>query len=385
MTQILISHSHIDKAIIFKLVDFLLMALRLEEEEILCISNSDQELSYSSSSITDQLKERLKNSEALIILITAESLHSAWIPFEAGSFWITDKPIIPILGPGLKQNDLPGQLKNFLSIPIEVQDAEDKLNNAINQLANHLHLQQKSTRRRNYKLKEFLSALKAWQPKRPKTDLVTEQNNEQLKEECQEIEATSPQDYESARSKSENISYDVFISYASQEIEFAKRVAETLKQRNLSIWLDIFEIKSGDYWAEKIREAISKSRFILMVVSPRFLSSDPWISKEWTSILERRWEQPEMPVFLVRLDNAKPPPFLRGLHSIRCGREQADVDKLVDEILIFFHDSFRFRQEKQFEIEEDESFQEEVSLRFSQLKKAIESPTAQKQETSYNE
>ncbi len=70
MTRIFISHSHSDKAIAFKLVNFLLAALRVEEEEILCTSNPDQGLSYSSNSITDQLKNQLKNSAAIIILIT---------------------------------------------------------------------------------------------------------------------------------------------------------------------------------------------------------------------------------------------------------------------------------------------------------------------------
>ncbi len=38
MTHIFISHSHSDKAIAFKLVNFLLAALRVEEEEILGVA-----------------------------------------------------------------------------------------------------------------------------------------------------------------------------------------------------------------------------------------------------------------------------------------------------------------------------------------------------------
>ncbi len=186
MTRIFISHSHSDEAIAYKLVNFLLAALGLKEKDILCTSNPDQGLSYSSSSITDQLKEQLKNSEALIVLITADSLHSAWIPFEAGSFWTTDKPIIPILGPGLTQNDLPGPLKSFLSIPIAVQDAEDKLNNAINQLAKNLNLQQEVTRRRNYTLQEFSDALRAWQSKRPVIDPTQQKEIQELTKKLKE-------------------------------------------------------------------------------------------------------------------------------------------------------------------------------------------------------
>ncbi|MDJ0903419.1 MAG: hypothetical protein QNJ55_31930 [Xenococcus sp. MO_188.B8] len=46
MTRIFISHSHSDEAIAYKLVQFLLAALRLEDEEILCTSNPDQGLDF---------------------------------------------------------------------------------------------------------------------------------------------------------------------------------------------------------------------------------------------------------------------------------------------------------------------------------------------------
>ena len=188
MTRIFISHSHSDEAIAFKLVNFLLAALRLEEEDILCTSNPDQGLSYSYSSITDQLKNQLKNSSALIILITADSLHSAWIPFEAGSFWTTDKPIIPILGPGLTQNDLPGPLRSCLSILIEAKNWEHKVNNAINQLVDQLKIQQKVTKRRNDTFKEFSNSLRAWQSKRPATDPLQQREIEELKNQIQDLE-----------------------------------------------------------------------------------------------------------------------------------------------------------------------------------------------------
>lgn len=160
---IFISHSHSERKFADKLVNFLLAALKLEEEKIFCTSNPDQGLSYSSSSIPDQLKKKLKISEALIILITLDSLQSAWIPFEAGSFWTTDKPIIPILGPGLTHNDLPGPLRSLLSIPIEAHDLQDRLNNAIDQLASSLKIEQRFTRRRNNTLEEFSEYFKAWE------------------------------------------------------------------------------------------------------------------------------------------------------------------------------------------------------------------------------
>ncbi|MEO0837011.1 MAG: toll/interleukin-1 receptor domain-containing protein, partial [Cyanobacteria bacterium J06642_3] len=165
MTRIFISHSHSDQAIAFRLVNFLLAGLRVEEEDIFCSSDPDQGLAYSANSITDQLKHQLRNSEAIIILITLDSLHSAWIPFEVGSFWTTDRLVIPILGTGLTQSNLPGPLKSFLSIAIETPDFADKLNSAINQLGDKLQIAQRFTTRRNHTLKEFCQHLKDWQPK----------------------------------------------------------------------------------------------------------------------------------------------------------------------------------------------------------------------------
>ena len=124
-------------------------------------------MNFSSISVSDQLKEKLKNSEALIVLITADSLHSAWIPFEAGAFWPTDKTIIPILGPGLTLDDLQGPFKSLLNISIDAIDWEYKVNRAINQLVEKLNIEQKVSKRRNDTLREFFEALRAWQSKLP--------------------------------------------------------------------------------------------------------------------------------------------------------------------------------------------------------------------------
>ena len=94
------------------------------------------------------------------------------------------------MGPGLNQNDLPGPLKSFLSIPIEVQDAEDKLNDATNQLAHKLDIRQKVTTRRRETLKDFSDALRAWQSQRPVTAPAQQEEIEQLKAQIQELEPT---------------------------------------------------------------------------------------------------------------------------------------------------------------------------------------------------
>lgn len=217
MTRIFISHSHSDEAIAFKLVNFLLAGLKIEEEEILCTSNPDQGLSYSPSSITDQLKNQLKNSEALIILITADSLNSAWIPFEAGSFWTTDKPVIPILGTGLTQNDLPGPLKSCLSIVIATPDFADKLNSAINQLANKLQIEQRFTTRRKHTLREFAQHLEDWKSKYPASNPSQQLQIEELNRQIEEFKVASQQEKEQIKQSYEAQIQDLQKSYQVQQ------------------------------------------------------------------------------------------------------------------------------------------------------------------------
>jgi hypothetical protein len=244
MTRIFISHSHSDKAIAYKLVNFLLAALKLEEENIICTSNPDQGLSYKPSSITDQLKNQLKNSEALILLITADSLHSAWIPFEAGSFWTTDKTIIPILVPGLSQDDLPGPLKNFLSISIETQDSEDKLNNSINQLANDINVPQKVTQRRNDTLQEFCQHLRAWKSQVPDPDLSQQKQIEELTKKIEELERSHKKQLQEMERASQQEKQEL--------VQQQKQLKEQLKYAKLTIFLELKSWEEADKETTKL-------------------------------------------------------------------------------------------------------------------------------------
>ncbi|MDJ0903025.1 MAG: TIR domain-containing protein [Xenococcus sp. MO_188.B8] len=223
MTRIFISHSYLDEAIAYKLVNFLLAALRLEEEEIFCSSNPDQGLNFRFIGVTDQLKKELKNSEALIVLITADSLHSAWIPFEAGAFWPTDKPIIPILGPGLTLDDLQGPLKSLLSISIDAKDWKYKVNNAINQLVNRLKIEQKVSKRRDDTLREFSEALRAWQSQRTAPDVSQQERIEELTQKIEDQE----RNYQYQKQKLEQNIHQ--IRELEQQLEQARSQVEQLQ------------------------------------------------------------------------------------------------------------------------------------------------------------
>ena len=181
MTRIFISHSHSDETIADLLVDFLGEAIELSKKDIRCTSDPNHGLDFSSASISDQLKNDLKNAGALIVLVTVDSLRSPWILFEVGSFWTTDKLVAPIVGPGLDFEDLPGPLKGYRSIRITNEDANHELNELVNQLNQRLALPFTGiTRRRANKLSAFITQFRDWKSSIPEPDTGLKEQVEKL-------------------------------------------------------------------------------------------------------------------------------------------------------------------------------------------------------------
>ena len=62
----------------------------------------------------------------------------------------------------------------------------------------------------------------------------------------------------------------VFLSYASQDAEAAKRICDALRQAGSDGWFDPSELVGGDQWDTKIRGQIKDCA--LLIIWPRCLS-----------------------------------------------------------------------------------------------------------------
>lgn len=68
-----------------------------------------------------------------------------------------------------------------------------------------------------------------------------------------------------------NIQYDVFISYASEDKDdVVAPLADALRASGLSVWYDDFELKIGDSLRRNIDRGIASSRFGIVVLSRAF-------------------------------------------------------------------------------------------------------------------
>lgn len=84
-----------------------------------------------------------------------------------------------------------------------------------------------------------------------------------------------------------NITWDVFISHASEDKEeVVFPLVELLLASGLKVWLDAGEIFLGDSLREKIDEGLARSQFGVVILSPNFFSKD-WTRSELDGLFSR--------------------------------------------------------------------------------------------------
>src|SRR3984957_9993567 len=59
----------------------------------------------------------------------------------------------------------------------------------------------------------------------------------------------------------------VFLSYASQDAEAARRICEALRREGIEVWLDQSELRGGDAWDQRIRQQIRDCTLFIPIIS----------------------------------------------------------------------------------------------------------------------
>ncbi|HSB80470.1 MAG TPA: toll/interleukin-1 receptor domain-containing protein [Candidatus Methylomirabilis sp.] len=73
----------------------------------------------------------------------------------------------------------------------------------------------------------------------------------------------------------------IFVSYASEDLAAARRLAEGLRAAGLEVWFDKDALKMGDIWALRIRRGIKGCALFLPVISQQTLSGENRRSYFW--------------------------------------------------------------------------------------------------------
>lgn len=108
--------------------------------------------------------------------------------------------------------------------------------------------------------------------------------------------------------------YDVFLSYSSEDRDWATEITTALKDSGVSTWFDAHDIVPGDRWQTRIEEALRESRVLVLIVSPKSLNR-PWTFFEIGAAVAD--SKRIVPVLAEDVDIASLPPLLRQFQSVK--------------------------------------------------------------------
>lgn len=97
--------------------------------------------------------------------------------------------------------------------------------------------------------------------------------------------------------------YSCFISYSSNDDEFAKRLHADLQDNGVRCWFAPEDLKIGERIRPGIDEAIRLHDKLLLILSEHSVSSQ-WVEQEVETALERERKQKRTSLFPIRLDDA---------------------------------------------------------------------------------
>jgi hypothetical protein len=103
----------------------------------------------------------------------------------------------------------------------------------------------------------------------------------------------------------------VFISHATQDKPFVRRLVSELERHNLHVWFDEREIKVGDSIVTKITEGLNDSPYLAVVISKASIESR-WVREELNAALMDQLSKGGSLVLPILIDDCALPPLLRS-------------------------------------------------------------------------
>ncbi len=140
---------------------------------------------------------------------------------------------------------------------------------------------------------------------------------------------------------------DVFVSYAQEDEDWAKRLYRDLRSKGVSPWLASEDLIGGSKWKRQVVEKIRESKYALILLSEASVAKRGYMQKEVKVAIEVLDQMPENEIFIlpVRLEECQPSHshlgelhwidlfkgYGRGFHDIlRALRKDPEIEKRVD-------------------------------------------------------
>lgn len=107
--------------------------------------------------------------------------------------------------------------------------------------------------------------------------------------------------------------YDAFLSYNSQDSEFAEKLAKYLRDKaSINVWFDRWELRPGALWQEAIENALNASQTVLVLIGEKGLGR--WVATEFRAAFDpQRKNVRIIPILLPKADPKDMPEFLANI------------------------------------------------------------------------
>jgi len=104
---------------------------------------------------------------------------------------------------------------------------------------------------------------------------------------------------------------DIFISHASADKDFARKLSADLKRAGHEPWLDEWDVRIGESIVSGIERGIDRAEHLILVLSPRSVKSS-WVAEEWRSAYWQQVESGRVKILPVLIEECEIPTFLRS-------------------------------------------------------------------------
>jgi hypothetical protein len=92
----------------------------------------------------------------------------------------------------------------------------------------------------------------------------------------------------------------VFLSYASQDAETARKICEVLRAGGVEVWFDKNELRGGDAWDAKIKQQIRDCALFVPIISATTQArAEGYFRREWHLAAERTHDMADDVPFLL--------------------------------------------------------------------------------------
>lgn len=102
-----------------------------------------------------------------------------------------------------------------------------------------------------------------------------------------------------------------FVCHSGRDKPFVRKLTQGLRTHDVDVWLDEEKILVGHDFTAKMEEGLQDADFVIVVLSPNFVTSGPWAQEEFRTALARQVSENRVRILPVLRKDCEIPGMLK--------------------------------------------------------------------------